>query len=154
ERPLAMIHPGSGSPHKCVRPEIVASVVEGLQAHGMEPLLLEGPADHETVERLLVQLARRPLLLRALPLRVLAGILSKVELFVGHDSGITHLSAFVGTPTVTVFGPTDPERWAPRGSAVTVLQGKPCGCASWDAVKTCAEKPCLDLSSAVIIDAC
>ena len=154
ERSLAMIHPGSGSPHKCVKPEIIASVIEGLQAHGLEPLLLEGPADYGMVERLLAQLPRRPILLRALPLRVLAGMLSKVELFVGHDSGVTHLSALVGTPTVAMFGPTDPARWAPRGSAVNVLRGKPCECASWDAVKTCGEKPCLDLSPAVIIDAC
>ena len=154
ERPLAMIHPGSGSPHKCVKPEIVASVVEGLQPHGLEPLLLEGPADHAMVERLLGQFTQPPILLRALPLHVLAGMLSKVELFLGHDSGVTHLSALVGTPTVALFGPTDAGRWAPRGSAVTVLRGKPCECTSWDAVRTCPAKPCLDLSPAVIIDAC
>ena len=154
ERSLAIIHPGSGSPHKCVKPEIIASVIEGLRTHGLEPLLLEGPADYGMVEGLLGQLPRRPILLRDLPLRVLAGLISKVELFVGHDSGVTHLSALMGTPTVAIFGPTHPERWAPRGSAVTVLQGKPCECASWDAVKTCAAKPCLDLSPAVIIDAC
>jgi ADP-heptose:LPS heptosyltransferase len=86
--------------------------------------------------------------------RLLAGVLSRVDLFLGHDSGVAHLSALVGTPTVAMFGPTDPARWAPRGPAVTVIRKRPCDCASWDAVKNCGEKPCLELSAEAIVAAC
>jgi heptosyltransferase III len=48
----------------------------------------------------------------------LAGWLSGARLFVGNDSGITHLAAAVGTPTLALFGPTDPAVWAPRGAHV------------------------------------
>ena len=52
------------------------------------------------------------------------GILSLARLFVGNDSGIGHLAAAVGTPTVTVFGPTDPDAtrpWdGPRGDGKPV----------------------------------
>jgi ADP-heptose:LPS heptosyltransferase len=41
--------------------------------------------------------------------------------FVGHDSGLTHLAAALGRPTVAIFGPTDPEIWGPRGKHVTVV---------------------------------
>jgi ADP-heptose:LPS heptosyltransferase len=41
--------------------------------------------------------------------------------FVGHDSGLTHLAAALRRPTVALFGPTDPEVWGPRGRHVTVV---------------------------------
>lgn len=154
ERPLAMVHAGSGSRHKCVKPEILLPVLEGLEAQGLEPLLLQGPADHEMVERLLAHLPRQPVVLRDLSVRLLAGVLSQVALFLGHDSGVTHLAASLDTPTVALFGPTDPARWAPRGPAVTVIREHPCICASWDAVKRCVEKPCLELSPQAILAGC
>lgn len=49
--------------------------------------------------------------------------LGKARLYIGNDSGITHLAAAVGTPTVALFGPTDPRVWAPRGPCVTVIRG-------------------------------
>jgi ADP-heptose:LPS heptosyltransferase len=153
-RPLALIHPGSGSLHKCAKPETILLVLEGLEAEGLEPLLLQGPADDEAIERMLLHLPRLPIVLRGLPVRLLAGVLSQVELFLGHDSGVTHLAALLGTPTVVLFGPTDPARWAPCGLAVTVVKEKPCGCPSWDVVRRCQEKPCLDLSPSTILRAC
>jgi ADP-heptose:LPS heptosyltransferase len=154
EQPLALVHPGSGSGHKCVKPEILARVLEGLQAQGLEPLILQGPADEEMVEKLLFHMARRPALVRGLPVRLLAGVLSQVDVFLGHDSGVTHLAALLETPTVALFGPTAPARWAPRGRAVIVVTGKPCVCPVWETVKRCQEKPCLELPTSTIIDAC
>ena len=50
----------------------------------------------------------------------LACWLAKARLYIGNDSGITHLAAAVGTPVLALFGPTDPEVWAPRGQHVRV----------------------------------
>jgi ADP-heptose:LPS heptosyltransferase len=129
-------------------------VLEGLEAEGLEPLLLQGPADEEVVERLFSHLSRRPIVLRGLPLRLLAGVLSQIELFLGHDSGVTHLAALLETPTVALFGPTDPARWAPRGPAVTVISENPCACPDWEAVRQCEEKRCLLFSASTILRAC
>jgi heptosyltransferase III len=52
----------------------------------------------------------------------LAEWLTGARLYIGNDSGITHLAAAVGIPTVAIFGPTDPHVWAPRGQHVGVLQ--------------------------------
>jgi ADP-heptose:LPS heptosyltransferase len=153
-RPVALIHPSSGSRHKCVKPEIILPVLEGLEAEGLEPLLLQGPADSEAMERLLFHSPRRQIVLGGLSVRMLAGVLSQAELFLGHDSGVTHFAALLGTPTVALFGPTDPGRWAPRGSAVTVIKEQPCGCLGWDAVRRCQERPCLDVSPSAILHAC
>jgi heptosyltransferase-3 len=48
--------------------------------------------------------------------------LSSARLYIGNDSGITHLAAAVGTPVLALFGPTDPAIWAPRGPNVRVAQ--------------------------------
>jgi len=50
----------------------------------------------------------------------LACWLARARLYIGNDSGITHLAAAVGTPVLALFGPTDPEVWAPRGQHVRV----------------------------------
>jgi heptosyltransferase-3 len=50
----------------------------------------------------------------------LACWLARARLYVGNDSGITHLAAAVGTPVLALFGPTDPDVWAPRGPNVRV----------------------------------
>jgi ADP-heptose:LPS heptosyltransferase len=51
----------------------------------------------------------------------LACWLAKARIFIGNDSGISHLAAAVGTPVVALFGPTDPAVWAPRGPDVRVV---------------------------------
>ncbi len=53
----------------------------------------------------------------------LACWLAGARVYIGNDSGITHLAAAAGTPTVAIFGPTDPAIWAPRGERVRVVAG-------------------------------
>jgi heptosyltransferase III len=51
----------------------------------------------------------------------LACSLAGARLYIGNDSGITHLAAAAGAPVLALFGPTDPAVWAPRGERVRVL---------------------------------
>jgi ADP-heptose:LPS heptosyltransferase len=53
----------------------------------------------------------------------LACWLKTARLYIGNDSGITHLAAAAGMPVVAIFGPTDPAVWAPRGERVRVVSG-------------------------------
>ena len=52
----------------------------------------------------------------------LAALLARCQLFIGHDSGISHLAAAVGVPCVLLFGPTDPDIWAPLRPGVIVVR--------------------------------
>jgi ADP-heptose:LPS heptosyltransferase len=154
ERPVAVVHVGSGARHKCVSPERLAIAIEQLKHDGVCPLLLEGPADKDSVASLLKLISCDVPVVRGPDLTLLAGMLVRSQLYLGHDSGITHLSSLLGVRTIALFGPTDPGRWAPRGCHVTVLRGEPCRCPSWDAVKDCAEKPCLSVPVQEIVRAC
>jgi len=58
-----------------------------------------------------------------LPLPHLAAVLEHT-IFVGHDSGISHLAAAAGANCILLFGPTDPNVWAPRNENVRVLQAQ------------------------------
>jgi ADP-heptose:LPS heptosyltransferase len=143
DQSLVLVHPGSGSAHKCLEPRRIASLIERLQQGGMGPLVLEGPADRDAVGHTLRFISKPPPVLRDLELSLLAGVLTQVRFYVGHDSGVTHLSALLGVRTIVLFGPTDHRRWAPHGSHVSILRGAPCTCESWETVKKCEEKPCL-----------
>jgi heptosyltransferase III len=52
----------------------------------------------------------------------LARWLASAHVYIGNDSGISHLAAAVGAPTVALFGPSNPAIWAPRGERVSVIQ--------------------------------
>ena len=51
----------------------------------------------------------------------LAAWLASASLYIGNDSGITHLAAAVGTPVIALFGASDPRVWAPRGANTSVI---------------------------------
>ena len=55
----------------------------------------------------------------------LAGWIAGAKLYIGNDSGITHLAAACGVKTIALFGPTAPEIWSPRGNNVSVLHRNP-----------------------------
>jgi heptosyltransferase III len=145
DQSLVLVHPGSGSVHKRLEPRRIASLIERLWQEGMYPLILEGPADQDAVGQALHFVSRPPLVLRDLDLSQLAGVFGRVAVYIGHDSGVTHLAALLGVPTIAIFGPTDHHRWAPCGHHVTILRGSPCICESWATVTKCEGKPCLQV---------
>ena len=59
---------------------------------------------------------------RGLSIGALASLLRRCAAYLGNDSGVTHLAALAGVPTVALFGPSDPARWSPLGPRVTVLR--------------------------------
>jgi heptosyltransferase-2 len=112
------IHPGSGSPAKNWPAARFASLARA--AGGPRFLLVRGPADDDAACELETLPEAR--VARDLPLRVLAALLARAGAYVGNDSGVTHLAAAGGAPTIALFGPTDPAIWAPLGPRVRILR--------------------------------
>jgi heptosyltransferase III len=116
------IHPGSGSRNKNWPLVRWSELLGELMPSFDEILLISGEADTEIFEVV------RPLI-PATKLRLcanrslwdLVSELSQATLFIGHDSGVTHVAAATGVSTVALFGPTDPTIWAPNGDHVIVI---------------------------------
>ncbi len=107
---------------------------------------LAGPAEEATLPYLeaLAQ-AQGQMLVANRPLARVARVLSRCRLYLGNDSGLTHLAAAVAGPDVlALFGPTDPRVWAPLGPQVHALTA-PCPQAPCAAGHTipCPESNCL-----------
>jgi heptosyltransferase-3 len=113
------IHPGSGSPTKNWPATRFAELARSRG--GERWLLVRGPADDAAAD--ILELVPGACIARELPLRVLAALLARAGAYVGNDSGITHLAAASGAPTIALFGPTDPRLWAPIGPRVEVVTG-------------------------------
>lgn len=127
---LVAIHPGSGSETKNWPVESWAELGRRLvqAASNVTLLLVEGEADAAPAQRLIEGWKGLPLLrARWLPLPILTALLRETTLFLGHDSGITHLAAASRSdmPVIALFGPTDPLIWAPPRKGVHVLKGSP-----------------------------
>ena len=111
--PDVVIHPGSSSPDKCWPEQHFCALAAQLAKRGWATAIICGPIE---IERGLVGDSLQPPNLRSL-----AGLLSCASLFIGNDSGPGHIAAAVGTPTLSLFGPTDPRIWAPRNTRAKVL---------------------------------
>jgi heptosyltransferase III len=122
-QPIIVVHPGSGSVAKRWPIENFATLIETLerQLQG-RTVIVTGYAEADVASRLssLIYTAK-PLIAENWPLLPTAALIGQATVFVGHDSGLTHLAAVLGRPTVAIFGPKDPEIWRPRGEHVTVV---------------------------------
>ena len=122
ERPLVAMHPGSGSPRKNWPLEKWIELGRVLEGSEAQLLIVGGEADEDRVAALCDAWRDRPILVaRHLPLPQLGAILARSRLFLGHDSGISHLAAAAGAKCLLLFGPTDPSVWAPANPGVHVL---------------------------------
>lgn len=119
------LHPGSGSPHKNWPVERWISVTGDLLAqHPRAKLLVMGGEADEQVLAEFREKARFPdrtLMQSNLPLPIVAALLRRVRVFLGHDSGISHIAAAVGTRCVLLYGPTSAATWGPQSANVTLI---------------------------------
>ena len=123
-QPIVAIHPGSGSHEKnwplenwigLFSPDSRFADLERL-------LVISGEADEAQTHQLQREWKNREVrFARSLPLPRLAAVLER-SIFIGHDSGISHLAAAAGANCILLFGPTDPDVWAPRNDNVQILR--------------------------------
>jgi len=116
-------HPGSGSPRKNWPVARWVELIRQCESIFKDFLLIGGEADEDVVRAFLAHSdCRRLKTLLGADVVELSGALNVCTAFAGHDTGVSHLAAAVGTPTVALFGPTNPNVWAPLGSHVQVIR--------------------------------
>jgi len=128
------IHPGSGSPQKnwpaenwleliARLPAPVSLILGEAEFPRWSALSSTGSQDDRSFFK--PRLGDKPLHLVNQPLEDLVSHLTRCELFLGHDSGISHLAAACGAKCVLLFGPTEPVMWAPPAPNVRVIRRGP-----------------------------
>ncbi|MBD3316158.1 MAG: hypothetical protein GF344_10245 [Chitinivibrionales bacterium] len=146
-----VLHPGSGGFRKNWALEQFIELSQHLEKQGRDILWIRGPAEWDLVFPPHAAVAHTPSVLD------LARLLSKVSLFVGNDSGVTHLAAACKCPTIALFGPSDPAVWAPRGARVHIIDAappcRPCH-PTGNHTKECKERCMARISVAEVLKVC
>jgi heptosyltransferase-3 len=117
-----MFHPGSGSETKNWAIQNWIELGNALLVNGRALLIVVGEADAARTQQLKAVWKGKPVqFAENLPLPHLAALLEG-RLYIGHDSGISHIAAAAGARCLLLFGWTDPAIWAPANENVTVLR--------------------------------
>jgi ADP-heptose:LPS heptosyltransferase len=117
ERHGLIIHPGSGGRLKNWPFENFLEVAGGVK---MPVTFILGPAEIEQNFKKIIHENRFPVLCSR-SITELRTILNGAGLYVGNDSGVSHLAALCGTPSIVLFGPTDSVVWQPLGNHVKIV---------------------------------
>ena len=127
ENRLIVIHPGSGSQRKNYPPSFWFRLISEIKSiHRDDPgrmLLLIGPAEEDILPVFRDSLTERDVEFKVLPEKEeLMSILVKGAVYIGHDSGITHLAAMTGIHVIALFKHTSVEQWRPLGPHVRLIK--------------------------------
>ena len=117
EGQYALIHPGSGSFKKNYSPLMYRELANILRQSGYPKVgFVFGPVEEEKMnkEDFTGEWIESPK-----DVMVLADLLSRASLYVGNDSGVSHLAGFTGTQTIVLYKTTDPKTWGVLGKKVT-----------------------------------
>lgn len=139
EKSLCLIHPGSGSKKKNPEPEFFRILESKLKNLGLKVKYILGPAEEDLLEVMKEGIFFEDLI-------EVTKILLSSTLYIGLDSGISHLSSYLGTTSIVIYGPTDPLVWRPIGECVSLVRYEECPpCFPY----VCKEKTCMKKSSII-----
>jgi ADP-heptose:LPS heptosyltransferase len=129
----------------------VAELCRLLAAEGRPAILLGAPDDAGSAKAIMATAPAVSLVGRDRP-ALLPALLSELDVLVSGDTGVAHLAAALGTPVITLFGPTDPGLSAPRGPARVLTHPVPCAPCFYRACPI--EHPCLrGITTAEVLEA-
>jgi len=135
------IHPGSGSHRKNWLIDRFIQLSQELILLGWQIEWILGPSDTHLQSHLVGKGK----------LHLLSEIIDVVHLFqsqpvlIGNDSGLSHLASYMGCPTLSIFGPSDPIRWHPIGPCYRVITSKHVSCSPCfeKTIHNCDNNDCL-----------
>jgi len=140
-----LIHAAAAHPDKIYPLDKWAAVVKALhEREGFTPFFSGASQDVSLYKELEDKSGVKAIHLAGkLSLRQSIALYKEMDLAVCVDSGPAHLSAATGTPTLSIFGPTDPVRWRPYGDLHAALFDETLSCRPCNYKKTCTDRECL-----------
>jgi heptosyltransferase-2 len=121
-RRIVALAPGAVGPSKRWPPDYYAGLARALAADGKDVWVIGGPSEKAVAAEIA---AADPAHIRDLTgddLRNAILALDGADLAVSNDSGLLHVAAAIGTPTIGIFGPTSPWHWAPLNPIAGVIE--------------------------------
>jgi len=145
---VLVLTPGSGAREKNWPLEFFLEMVEWWKSKFTgESIVVLGPVEEELGRS--GKNWKQMRVVGGLDLAKLAALIRRCDLYLGNDSGVTHLASALGVETVALFGPTDPLEWAPYGNKTTVItKNTECSPCSTQVMKNCSHRKCLTMLSA------
>jgi heptosyltransferase III len=129
-KPIIGIHPGATWPAKKWMPDRFGELADMLVAKlGVQVIMFAGPNDGETIDTVLAHSLSNIKVLRSIPLRQLAAIITHCSALIANDAGPMHIAAAVGTPTIGLFGPGEENIWFPYNDSdghIALRKDVPC----------------------------
>jgi heptosyltransferase-2 len=124
ERQTLIVHPGSGSAKKNWPAEKWSELMHNLRGRRPEMpiLIVGGEADAPVLKQMRAEFGAEVPIVTSPSLPVLAAMTALCGFFAGHDSGVSHIAAGAGAQAVLLYGPTDPDVWAPANPGVRVIR--------------------------------
>jgi len=143
---MIILHPGSGSKKKVWPLDRFVNLARVLQDRCRSKILIIlGPAEGPEVQRAFEGTRRNEFIMaKGLTLLQLASVMEACWLYVGNDSGVSHMAAALGLPTIVIFGPTDQRVWSPKGEKTFVVRREvPCSPCPQERFFQCKDFECL-----------
>jgi lipopolysaccharide heptosyltransferase II len=138
--PVATLAPGAVGPGKAWPVGHYAELARALAAAGVHVWIIGGPRERTIAADLVRSVGERARDLTGDDLREAILALSCADVAVTNDSGLMHIAAALGRPTIAVFGPTSPWHWAPLNALAAVLEPPPTS-----TCPTCRRAGCADV---------
>ena len=122
---VIIYHPGAGKVPNRWPAERFARLADELSGdYSASSIITSGPMDDEPVLLMTGALHSPYEVMKDQPIREVASAIRFADLVVTNDTGIMHVAAGVGTPVLSLFGPTDPGEWAPTGGRHRYIRGE------------------------------
>lgn len=143
-RDLATLAPAAKWQAKRWKPAYYARLAALLTREGASVVVLWGPGERDLAERVASEAGSGVSVAPPTDLKDLAALVEASSCLIGTDSGVTHMAEAVGTPSVVLYGPTDPRVWHPEDAERHValyLDGLDCLFCNR---KTCETHECME----------
>jgi heptosyltransferase-2 len=121
-RPIVALCPGAVGAGKAWPPEHYAALAKALTQDGAAVWILGGPPETAIAREIAESAGAHARDLTGGDLREAILALAAADLAVTNDSGLMHVSAALGTPTIAIFGPTSPWHWKPLNPVAAILE--------------------------------
>jgi len=121
-RPIVTLSPGAVGAGKAWPPEHYAALAKALAQDGASVWVLGGPGETAIAQQIAAAGGARVRDLTSNDLRNAILALAAADVSVTNDSGLMHVSAAIGTPTVAIFGPTSPWHWKPLNPVSAIIE--------------------------------